>query len=133
MTDLEPRVSMLERLHHDNSLTLQAVQSDLHHMTRTFDKMEKTLSRITDTLSEVQIVRDSVSRSHARIDSLEVRVSNANDEFLKCKSSKLDKDDIKNLTAKVDGIIVESASRAWVERAAWIVFAAIVAIVFSGN
>ena len=70
MTDVEQRIHLLEQLHHDNSKALVAMQSDIHHMTKTFDKMQETLESLANVTVKIETIGDSARRAHERVDAL---------------------------------------------------------------
>ena len=111
--DLEPRITMLERLHNDNSVTLKAVQTDFHHMTKTLDKIEVTLSKFADVFAKVDNMENSIARCHARIDTIEIKTNNTSTDFTTCKATKLDRKDIKVLEEKLQAIETYQASQSW--------------------
>jgi archaellum component FlaC len=133
MNEIEPRITHLEKMFSDNANTLTAVQADIHHMTKTFDKMEQTLGRITDVLGEVSTIRESVNRAHTRIDKIEIVSVDTKSDFNTCKATKLDKKDIEVLISEVQNVKLSVAHTAWVERVVWLLVAAAVAAYFHIN
>lgn len=113
MSDLEPRVTMLERLHTDNSLLLKEVKTDFHHMTKTLDKIEVTLSRFAEVFSKVDNLESSIARCHSRVDAIENKTNITANDFSACKATKLDRKDIKTLEEKLSAIELATAASAW--------------------
>ena len=126
--NLEPRVVLLERLHSENTATLKAVQSDIHHMTKTFDKMEQTLSKFAELSVKLDGTRETAIRAHKRIDDIEIQLRGTSSDFNSCRSSKLDRKDIDPLVQKVSHLEVMIARTAWVERVIWLIVAGALAL-----
>lgn len=104
MHELEPRVNALEKLHQDNSVTLREVQTDFHHMTKTLDKIEQTLSQFADVFAKVDEVGRASARAHSRIDRLETEYRATAGEFVACKATKLSRDDIRELQEHIENV-----------------------------
>ncbi|MDY0136350.1 MAG: hypothetical protein RBS36_04185 [Thiomicrospira sp.] len=107
MSDLEPRVRLLERTHEESNGTLKALQADFHRTTRTLEKIEQTLEKFAQVFHRFDMVESSIKRAHTRIDSIELKANTTSSDFYSCKAAKLDKTDLKAIDAKLDNVITE--------------------------
>lgn len=138
MSDLEPRVTNLERINETNARTLQAVQRDVHHISETFRKMEQTFEKLIQVTYQLDAVRESSTRAHKRLDEIDVRMKQDNDRFHACRSTKLDKADLEavhkrldDVSADVSEIKIKAASSAWVEKVVWAVSSGVIVAALS--
>ncbi len=137
MSELEPRVSQLERLNSDQNAALKAMQNDLHHISNTFKSMEKTFEKLVEVSYRVEGIKETAIRAHKRIDDLEIRLAATATDFTHCRASKLEKGDLKGITEKIDTLTkdvteikIQSASHAWVSKLVWALVSGFIAAGF---
>lgn len=129
---IEPRVKYLEKIQQENQVTLRAIETDFHHMTKAVDKIQEALSKFAEVFSKVENFEGSVRRAHDRIDQIQVKLDATAGEFNVCKKTKLNHGDIGELTKKITAIEINIAKNAWIARLAWLVVTPVVTSIVLG-